>query len=74
MSVKLEILKIAKDTNRYLKKFINRQKKSKNLDIREFEYLFNMNVLTITKPIRLLGLGFKINREEETPQIDIFNR
>ena len=28
MSVKLEILKIAKDTNRYLKKFINRQKKS----------------------------------------------
>ena len=28
MSVKLEILKIVKDTNRYLKKFINRQKKS----------------------------------------------
>jgi len=28
MSVKLEILKIAKDTNKYLKKFINRQKKS----------------------------------------------
>ena len=28
MSVKLEILKIAKDTNKYLKKFINKQKKS----------------------------------------------
>ena len=52
---------------------ISRQKKSKNLDICEFENLFSMNILKITKPIRLLGLGFKIN-QEETSQIDIFNR
>tara|TARA_Y100000591_G_scaffold281461_1_gene261250 strand:- start:1022 stop:2104 length:1083 start_codon:yes stop_codon:yes gene_type:complete len=53
---------------------ISRQKKSKNLNITEFENLFNMNVITITKPIRLLGLGFKIRNEEEMSQIDIFNR
>ena len=53
---------------------ISRQKKSKNINIREFENLFNTNVITITKPIRLLGLGFKIGQQEETSQIDIFNR
>ena len=53
---------------------ISRQKKSKNYDIREFENLFNLNIEVITKPIRLLGLGIKINRHEEPSQFDIFDR
>ena len=53
---------------------ISRQKKSKNYDIREFENLFNLNIEVITRPIRLLGLGVKINRHEEPSQFDIFDR
>ena len=52
---------------------ITRQKKSKCLNIKEFENLFNINEEAIIKPIRLLGVGFKINNQEMS-QIDIFNR
>ena len=53
---------------------ITRQKKSKSLNLNEFMNLFRKNVITITKPIRLLGLGCKINQEKETSQFDFFNR
>ncbi len=53
---------------------ITRQKKTNNFNISEFINLFTTNLESITKPIRLLGLGLKINQEEEPTQFDIFNR
>ena len=54
---------------------ITRQKKSCNIELNEFIILFDSNVVKIIKPIRLLGIGFRLNdKKEESSQYDIFNR
>ena len=54
---------------------ITRHKKSDNLDLNQFLNLFSENITNITKPIRLLGLGFKIKEIfKDTSQFDIFDR
>ena len=54
---------------------ITRQKKSCNIELSEFNNLFDSNLVKIIKPIRLLGIGFKLNDKKAEPsQFDIFNR
>ena len=54
---------------------ITRQKKSLNIELNEFKNLFDSNIVNIIKPIRLLGIGFRLNdKKEESSQYDIFNR
>ena len=54
---------------------ITRQKKSNNLDLNQFLILFSENIRDVIKPIRLLGLGFKIKEvSKDTSQFDIFDR
>ena len=54
---------------------ITRQKKSFKIELNEFKNLFDSNIVKIIKPIRLLGIGFKLNnKKEESSQYDIFNR
>ena len=54
---------------------ITRQKKCLSLDLREFDNLFDSNMVKIVKPIRLLGIGFRLSDKREDPsQYDIFNR
>ena len=54
---------------------ITRQKKSCNIELNEFNSLFDSNLVKIIKPIRLLGIGFRLNsKKEESSQYDIFNR
>ena len=54
---------------------ITRQKKSLNIELNEFKNLFDSNIVDIIKPIRLLGIGFRLNdKKEESSQYDIFNR
>ena len=54
---------------------ITRQKKSLKIELNEFNNLFDSNIVKIIKPIRLLGIGFRLNdKKEESSQYDIFNR
>ena len=54
---------------------ITRQKKSCNIELNEFNNLFDSNLVKIIKPIRLLGIGFRLNDKKAEPsQFDIFNR
>ncbi len=54
---------------------ITRQKKCLSLELNEFYSLFNSNIVRIIKPIRLLGIGFRLNdKKEDASQYDIFNR
>ena len=54
---------------------ITRQKKSCNIELSEFNNLFDSNIVKVIKPIRLLGIGFRLNdKKEESSQYDIFNR
>jgi len=54
---------------------ITRQKKTCNIELKEFNNLFDSNLVKIIKPIRLLGIGFKLNnKKDESSQYDIFNR
>ena len=54
---------------------ITRQKKCLRLDLNEFNDLFDSNIVRIIKPIRLLGIGFRLNnKKEDSSQYDIFNR
>ena len=54
---------------------ITRQKKSSSLELNEFNNLFDSNIVRIIKPIRLLGIGFRLSdKKEDLSQFDIFNR
>ena len=54
---------------------ITRQKKSLKIELNEFKNLFDSNIVKIVKPIRLLGIGFRLNDKKEEPsQYDIFDR
>ena len=54
---------------------ITRQKKSCNIELNEFNNLFDSNLVKIIKPIRLLGIGFRLSDKKAEPsQFDIFNR
>ena len=54
---------------------ITRQKKSCNIKLNEFNNLFDSNIVKIIRPIRLLGIGFRLNdKKEKSSQYDIFNR
>ena len=54
---------------------ITRQRKSLKIELNEFKNLFNSNIVKIVKPIRLLGIGFRLNdKKEESSQYDIFDR
>ena len=54
---------------------ITRQKKSLKIELNEFKNLFDSNIAKIVKPIRLLGIGFRLNdKKEESSQYDIFDR
>ena len=54
---------------------ITRQKKSLKIELNEFKNLFDSNIVKIVKPIRLLGIGFRLNdKKEESSQYDIFDR
>ena len=54
---------------------ITRQKKSLKIELNEFKNLFDSNIVKIIKPIRLLGIGFRLNdKKEESSQYDIFVR
>ena len=54
---------------------ITRQKKSFKIELNEFKNLFDSNIVKIIKPIRLLGIGFRLNDKKGEPsQYDIFNR
>ena len=54
---------------------ITRQKKSLKIELNEFKSLFDSNIVKIIKPIRLLGIGFRLNdKKEESSQYDIFDR
>ena len=52
---------------------ITRQKKCNYLNMDEFINLFSDNIKDITKPIRLIGIGFKLKEVKNEPsQFDIF--
>ena len=54
---------------------ITRQKKSLKIELNEFRNLFDTNIVKIVKPIRLLGIGFRLSDKKAEPsQFDIFNR
>mgnify|MGYP003302887074 CR=1 FL=1 len=54
---------------------ITRQRKSFKIQLNEFKNLFDSNIVKIVKPIRLLGIGFRMNDKKEEPsQYDIFDR
>ena len=54
---------------------ITRQRKSLKIELNEFKNLFDSNMVKIVKPIRLLGIGFRLNdKKEESSQYDIFDR
>ena len=54
---------------------ITRQKKCLGLKLNEFNKLFDSNIVRIIKPIRLLGIGFRLSdKKEDGSQFDIFNR
>ena len=54
---------------------ITRQRKSLKIELNEFKNLFDSNIVKIVKPIRLLGIGFRLNdKKEESSQYDIFDR
>ena len=54
---------------------ITRQRKSLKIELNEFKNLFDSNIVKIVKPIRLLGIGFRLNDKKEEPsQYDIFDR
>ena len=54
---------------------ITRQKKCSSLELNEFNKLFDSNIVRIIKPIRLLGIGFRLgDKREDLSQFDIFNR
>ena len=54
---------------------ITRQRKSLKIELNEFKSLFDSNIVKIIKPIRLLGIGFRLNdKKEESSQYDIFDR
>ena len=54
---------------------ITRQKKSLKIELDEFKNLFDSNIVKIVKPIRLLGIGFRLkDKREESSQYDIFDR
>ena len=54
---------------------ITRQKKCLNIELNEFNNLFDSNIVRIVKPIRLLGIGFRLtDKKEDSSQYDIFNR
>ena len=54
---------------------IMRQKKCLSIKLSEFDNLFDSNIVRIVKPIRLLGIGFRLSdKKEDSPQYDIFNR
>ena len=51
---------------------ITRQKKCSKIDVNQFYDLFNKNIIEIEKPIRLLGTGFNLKIQNDSPQYDIF--
>ena len=54
---------------------ITRQKKCDTLSVNNFIDLFTNNIIKVEKPIRLLGIGFKLKeKENDSDQYDIFNR
>ena len=54
---------------------IMRQKKCLSIKLSEFDNLFDSNIVRIVKPIRLLGIGFRLSdKKEDSSQYDIFNR
>ncbi len=54
---------------------ITRQRKSNNLDLNQFLILFSENISDVIKPVRLLGVGFRIKEiSKDTSQFDIFDR
>ena len=54
---------------------ITRQKKCLSIKLSEFDNLFDSNIVRIVKPIRLLGIGFRLSdKKEDSSQYDIFNR
>ncbi len=54
---------------------ITRQKKCLSLELNDFTNLFESNIVRVIKPIRLLGIGFRLNdKKEDASQYDIFNR
>ena len=54
---------------------ITRQKKCDTLSVNNFIDLFTNNIIKVEKPIRLLGIGFKLKEKENgSDQYDIFNR
>ena len=54
---------------------ITRQKKGDTLSVNNFIDLFTNNIIKVEKPIRLLGIGFKLKeKENDSDQYDIFNR
>ena len=54
---------------------ITRQKKCLSIKLSEFDNLFDSIIVRIVKPIRLLGIGFRLSdKKEDSSQYDIFNR
>jgi len=51
---------------------ITRQKKCSKIDVNQFYDLFKKNIIEIEKPIRLLGTGFNLKIQSNSPQYDIF--
>ena len=54
---------------------ITRQKRCESLEVSEFVGLFTKNIQNIDRPIRLIGVGFKLKElQNDSVQYDIFNR
>ena len=54
---------------------ITRQVQCTNLNLNQYIKLFNSNIDVITKPVRLLGVGFTLKQDNaNTIQYDIFDR
>ena len=51
---------------------ITRQKRCSNINLNQFYDLFDKNIIEMRKPIRLLGTGFNLKIQGDSPQYDIF--
>ena len=51
---------------------ITRQKRCSNINLNQFYDLFDKNIIEMRKPIRLLGTGFNLKIQDDSPQYDIF--
>lgn len=51
---------------------ITRQKRCSNINLNQFYDLFDKNIIEMRKPIRLLGIGFNLKIQGDSPQYDIF--